>query len=171
MAWDRRPQPLLTNQSFLLFWAKNGCKQPPNPNHQEWDTIRHPKIPAEGWYAKISISQKRRLQRKFASRIYDGPLDHVNDPMRPIANMVWTRELGESKGKKELKQKMEEFQKLMEDDDDNLLDESDHDQDELIRDATPSPQKPATFGEGLATIQFGSVPSTFQCNMILVLPK
>ncbi|KAI8529892.1 hypothetical protein RHMOL_Rhmol11G0010000 [Rhododendron molle] len=95
-------------------------------------------------------------------------LDHVNDPMRTVANMVWTRESGKSsksggiapkhkgqrnkdvittqpKGKKELKQSikqnMEEFQKLMEEDDDDLLDESEYDQDELIRDATPLPQK------------------------------
>ncbi|KAI8555327.1 hypothetical protein RHMOL_Rhmol05G0166200 [Rhododendron molle] len=76
----------------------------PDPNHEEWDTTRHPKFPADGWYTKISTSQKKRLQRKFASRVYDGPLDHVNDPMRTVANMVWTREFGGSKSKKELPQ-------------------------------------------------------------------
>jgi hypothetical protein len=114
--------------------------------------------------------------------------------------MVWTREQGETsaqkqmapkhggqeigadasfkttaqpKGKKELKQslkkKMEEFQKLMEADDDDLLDDG-SDQD-LIKDASPSSQKSTSFGESLAAIQFGSVPTNFQCNMILVLPK
>lgn len=38
--------------------------RPPVPEHQDWDTVRHPKFPAEGWYTKISNSQKRRLQRK-----------------------------------------------------------------------------------------------------------
>ncbi|KAF7140094.1 hypothetical protein RHSIM_Rhsim06G0123300 [Rhododendron simsii] len=106
--------------------------------------------------------------------------------------MVWTREQGETsfqkqavpkhggqdnnveissksitqpKGKKELKQslkkKMEEFQKLMEANDEDLLDEE-SEQKDLIKDATPSPQKSATFGEILAAIQFGSVPINYQ---------
>ncbi|KAF7133182.1 hypothetical protein RHSIM_Rhsim09G0074500 [Rhododendron simsii] len=57
---------------------------------------------AEGWYTKISTSHKRRLQRKFASRVYDGHLDPVNDPIRLVANMVWTRESGESNISKEV---------------------------------------------------------------------
>ncbi|KAG5523743.1 hypothetical protein RHGRI_030657 [Rhododendron griersonianum] len=179
---------------------------PPNHNHEEWSTLNHPKFPAEGWYTKVSTSQKRRLQRKFAARAYGDPWDHVFEPRErvetsKVANMVWTREQGETsaqkqaipklggqdsnnevssksnaqpKGKKELKQslkkKMEEFQKLIEADDDDLLDEG-SEQEDLIRDATPSPQKSATFGESLAAIQFGSVPINYQCNMILVLPK
>lgn len=59
----------------------------------------------------------------------------------------------------------------MEEDDDDLLDESNHEQEDLIKDTTPSPQKSATFGEALASLQFGSVPPNFQCNMIMVLPK
>ncbi|KAG5533022.1 hypothetical protein RHGRI_027308 [Rhododendron griersonianum] len=69
-----------------------------------------------------------------------------------------------------LKKKMEEFQKLIEADDDDLLGEG-SEQEDLIKDTTPSPQQSATFGESLAAIQFGSVPINFQCNMILVLPK
>ncbi|KAF7113899.1 hypothetical protein RHSIM_RhsimUnG0103900 [Rhododendron simsii] len=60
--------------------------------------------------------------------------------------------------------------KLIEADDEDLLDEE-SEQEDLIKDATPSPQKSATFGESLAAIQFGSVPINYQCNMILVLPK
>ncbi|KAG5554686.1 hypothetical protein RHGRI_012296 [Rhododendron griersonianum] len=69
-----------------------------------------------------------------------------------------------------LKKKMEEFQKLIEADDDDLLGEG-SEQEDLIKDTTPSPQQSPTFGESLAAIQFGSVPINFQCNMILVLPK
>ncbi|KAG5528731.1 hypothetical protein RHGRI_029405 [Rhododendron griersonianum] len=132
---------------------------PPNQNHEEWSTLSHPKFPAEGWYTKVSTSQKRRLQRKFAARAYGDPWDHVFEPRErvepvKVSNMVWTREQGETsvpkqvvhslggqdsnneassksnaqpKGKKELKQslkkKMEEFQKLIEADDNDLLDE------------------------------------------------
>ncbi|KAG5554688.1 hypothetical protein RHGRI_012296 [Rhododendron griersonianum] len=179
---------------------------PPNQGHEEWSTLSHPKFPAEGWYTKVSTSQKRRLQRKFAARAYGDPWDHVFEPrgrVEPakVPNMVWTREQGESsipkqavpnlggqdsnheassksnaqpKGKKELRQslkkKMEEFQKLIEADDDDLLGEG-SEQEDLIKDTTPSPQQSPTFGESLAAIQFGSVPINFQCNMILVLPK
>ncbi|KAF7149791.1 hypothetical protein RHSIM_Rhsim02G0196700 [Rhododendron simsii] len=87
---------------------------------------------------------------------------------------VSSKSTTQPKGKKELKQclkkKMEEFQKLMEADDEDLLDEESV-QEYLIKDATPSPQKSATFRESLAAIQFGSVPINYQCNMILVLPK
>ncbi|KAF7119415.1 hypothetical protein RHSIM_Rhsim13G0215000 [Rhododendron simsii] len=178
---------------------------PPNNDHENWSTLSHPKFPAEGWYTKVSTSQKRRLQRKFAARMYNDPWDHVfehKEKVEPhkVPNMVWTRgQEGTSsqkqnvsehevqdttaassksiilpKGRKELKQslkkKMEEFQKLMEADDDDLLDEE-SEQEDLIKDATPSPQKSATFGESLAAIQFGSVPINYQCHMILVLPK
>ncbi|KAG5533025.1 hypothetical protein RHGRI_027308 [Rhododendron griersonianum] len=179
---------------------------PPNQGHEECSTLSHPKFPAEGWYTKVSTSQKRRLQRKFAARAYGDPWDHVFEPrgrVEPskVPNMVWTREQGESsapkqaapglggqdsnheassksnaqpRGKKELRQslkkKMEEFQKLIEADDDDLLGEG-SEQEDLIKDTTPSPQQSATFGESLAAIQFGSVPINFQCNMILVLPK
>ncbi|KAG5560718.1 hypothetical protein RHGRI_003901 [Rhododendron griersonianum] len=34
---------------------------PPNQGHEEWSTLSHPKFPAEGWYTKVSTSQKRRL--------------------------------------------------------------------------------------------------------------
>ncbi|KAF7126508.1 hypothetical protein RHSIM_Rhsim11G0082000 [Rhododendron simsii] len=179
---------------------------PPNNDHENWSTLSHPKFPAEGWYTKVSTSQKRRLQRKFAARMYNDPWDHVfehKEKVEPhkVPNMVWTRDQeGTSgqkqtvpehevqdtniatssksiilpKGRKELKQslkkKMEEFQKLMEADDDDLLDEE-SEQEDLIKDTTPSPQKSATFGESLAAIQFGSVPINYQCHMILVLPK
>ncbi|KAF7112375.1 hypothetical protein RHSIM_RhsimUnG0235400 [Rhododendron simsii] len=179
---------------------------PPNNDHENWSTLSHPKFPAEGWYTKVSTSQKRRLQRKFAARVYNDPWDHVFEHKekaepRKVPNMVWTRDQeGTSgqkqnvsehevqdtniaassksiilpKGRKELKQslkkKMEEFQKLMEADDDDLLDEE-SEQEDLIKDATPSPQKSVTFGESLAAIQFGSVPINYQCHMILVLPK
>ncbi|KAF7152236.1 hypothetical protein RHSIM_Rhsim01G0036800 [Rhododendron simsii] len=154
---------------------------PPNNDHENWSTLSHPKFPAEGWYTKVSTSQKRRLQRKFAARIYNDPWDHVfehKEKVEPhkVPNMVWTRgQEGTSsqkqnvsehevqdttatssksiilpKGRKELKQslkkKMEEFQKLMEADDDDLLDEE-SEQEDLIKDATPSPQKSATFGK------------------------
>ncbi|KAI8530059.1 hypothetical protein RHMOL_Rhmol11G0025400 [Rhododendron molle] len=56
---------------------------------------------------------------------------------------------------------MEEFQKLMEADDDDLLEEG-SEQEDLIKDTTPSPQKSATFGESLAAIQFRSVPINYQ---------
>ncbi|KAF7152449.1 hypothetical protein RHSIM_Rhsim01G0057100 [Rhododendron simsii] len=169
---------------------------PPNNDHENWSTLSHPKFPAEGWYTKVSTSQKRRLQRKFAARMYNDPWDHVfehKEKVEPhkVPNMVWTRgQEGTSsqkqnvsehevqdttaassksvilpKGRKELKQslkkKMEEFQKLMEADDDDLLDEE-SEQEDLIKDATPSPQKSATFGESLAAIQFGSVPINYQ---------
>ncbi|KAG5541723.1 hypothetical protein RHGRI_021524 [Rhododendron griersonianum] len=129
---------------------------PPNQGHEEWSTLSHPKFPAEGWYTKVSTSQKRRLQRKFAARAYGDPWDHVFEPRgraepSKVPNMVWIREQGESsvpkqatpglggqdsnheassksnaqpRGKKELRQslkkKMEEFQKLIEADDDDL---------------------------------------------------
>ncbi|KAG5533236.1 hypothetical protein RHGRI_027440 [Rhododendron griersonianum] len=105
-----------------------------------------------GWYTKVSTSQKRRLQRKFAARAYGDPWDHVFEPRgraepSKVPNM-----------------------KLIEADDDDLLGEG-SEQEDLIKDTTPSPQQSATFGESLAAIQFGSVPINFQCNMILVLPK
>ncbi|XP_058179969.1 uncharacterized protein LOC131327899 [Rhododendron vialii] len=172
-------------------WHQPRMVMPPNNDHEEWSTLSHPKFPAEGWYTKVSSSQKRRLQRKFAARAYGDPWDHVFEPrerLEPskVPNMVWTRDQGETsgpkqiiqkhggqessatdppqstaqlKGKKELKQslkkKMEEFQKLMEaDDDDDLFDEG-SEQEDLIKDASPSPQRSATFGESLAAIQFG----------------
>ncbi|KAG5533237.1 hypothetical protein RHGRI_027440 [Rhododendron griersonianum] len=143
---------------------------PPNQGHEEWSTLSH------------QAARGRAEPSK-------------------VPNMVWTREQGESsvpkqatpglggqdsnheassksnaqpRGKKELRQslrkKMEEFQKLIEADDDDLLGEG-SEQEDLIKDTTPSPQQSATFGESLAAIQFGSVPINFQCNMILVLPK
>ncbi|KAF7115082.1 hypothetical protein RHSIM_RhsimUnG0066700 [Rhododendron simsii] len=50
----------------------------------------------EGWYTKVSTSQKRRLQRKFAARMYNDPWDHVfehKEKVEPhkVPNMVWTR--------------------------------------------------------------------------------
>ncbi|KAG5554687.1 hypothetical protein RHGRI_012296 [Rhododendron griersonianum] len=116
------------------------------PNHRGVGPRR------EGWYTKVSTSQKRRLQRKFAARAYGDPWDHVFEPrgrVEPakVPNM-----------------------KLIEADDDDLLGEG-SEQEDLIKDTTPSPQQSPTFGESLAAIQFGSVPINFQCNMILVLPK
>ncbi|KAF7112463.1 hypothetical protein RHSIM_RhsimUnG0225400 [Rhododendron simsii] len=175
------------------------------PSRGRYSNYRGAGSRREGWYTKVSTSQKRRLQRKFAARMYNDPWDHVfehKEKVEPhkVPNMVWTRgQEGTSgqkqnvsehevqdtttassksivlpKGRKELKQslkkKMEEFQKLMEADDDDLLNEE-SEQEDLIKDTTPSPQKSATFGESLAAIQFGSVPINYQCHMILVLPK
>ncbi|KAG5541721.1 hypothetical protein RHGRI_021524 [Rhododendron griersonianum] len=93
---------------------------PPNQGHEEWSTLSHPKFPAEGWYTKVSTSQKRRLQRKFAARAYGDPWDHVFEPRgraepSKVPNMRGKKELRQS-----LKKKMEEFQKLIEADDDDL---------------------------------------------------
>ncbi|KAF7113418.1 hypothetical protein RHSIM_RhsimUnG0128100 [Rhododendron simsii] len=127
---------------------------PPNHDHENWSTLSHPKFPAKGWYTKVSTSQKRRLQRKFTARAYSDPWDHVFEPREKLGspkapNMKRKKELKQS-----LKKKMEEFQKLMEADDEDLLDEE-SEQEDLIKDATPSPQKSTTFGESLVAIQFG----------------
>ncbi|KAF7115698.1 hypothetical protein RHSIM_RhsimUnG0049600 [Rhododendron simsii] len=122
------------------------------PSRGRYSNYRGAGSRREGWYTKVSTSQKRRLQRKFAARMYNDPWDHVfehKEKVEPhkVPNM-----------------------KLMEADDDDLLNEE-SEQEDLIKDTTPSPQKSATFGESLATIQFGSVPINYQCHMILVLPK
>jgi hypothetical protein len=41
---------------------------PPNPNHNMWDTVKHPKFPIDREFVPINNTQKRRLQRKFSER-------------------------------------------------------------------------------------------------------
>lgn len=53
---------------------------PPNHEHKMWDTVRHPKFPAEGSYTLVTKTQKRRLQRKFAGRLYGASLDFIDHP-------------------------------------------------------------------------------------------
>ncbi|KAF7144621.1 hypothetical protein RHSIM_Rhsim04G0124600 [Rhododendron simsii] len=152
---------------------------PPNHDHENWSTLSHPKFPAKGWYTK---PRERTEPHKVPNMVWTREQGATNVQKQVVpkhggqdSNVVVTsKSTSQPKGKKELKQslkiKMEEFQKLMEADDKDLLDEE-SEQEDLIKDATPSPQKSATFGESLAAIKFGSVPINYQCNMILVLPK
>ncbi|KAF7154259.1 hypothetical protein RHSIM_Rhsim01G0036900 [Rhododendron simsii] len=118
---------------------------PPNHDHENWSTLSHPKFPAEGW-EKV-------------------------EPHK-VPKMVWAREQEETSVQKQIVYKHggQDTNVLKEADDDDLLGEE-SEQEDLIKDATPSPQKSTTFGESLAAIQFGSVPINYQCNMILVLLK
>ncbi|KAG5552078.1 hypothetical protein RHGRI_010237 [Rhododendron griersonianum] len=57
---------------------------PPNHDHEDLSTLSHPKFPTEGWYTKVSNSQKRMLQKKFAAKAYSDPWDHVFEPRESV---------------------------------------------------------------------------------------